>query len=87
MSAKKNKIKSRIAWGIAIVLAIGALMSSILPFLFMVLNSFKGKFEMLTKGIFSLPESLNFKNFQEVLQGGFTGYFLNRRNAADEFCQ
>lgn len=74
---KKAKIKSRISWGIAIFLAVLALLVSILPFIFMVLNSFKGKFEMLTQGVFSLPESLNFKNYLEVVQGGFTGYFLN----------
>lgn len=74
---KRTKIKSRISWSIAIILAVIALLSSILPFIFMVLNSFKGKFEMLTKGVFSLPESLNFKNYLGVLQGGFAGYFLN----------
>lgn len=70
-------VKSRISWGFAVILAVIALLCSILPFIFMVLNSFKGKFEMLTKGVFSLPGSLDFKNYLEVLQGGFIGYFFN----------
>lgn len=74
---KKSIIKSRISWIIAIVLAICALALAILPFIFMVLNSFKGKFEMLTKGVFALPNSLNVSNYQEVFQGGFVRYFIN----------
>ena len=74
---KKSIIKSRISWTAAIVLAICALALAILPFIFMVLNSFKGKFEMLTKGVFALPNSLNVSNYQEVFQGGFVRYFIN----------
>lgn len=48
-----------------------------MPFVFMVLNSFKEKFEMLTKGVFNLPDSLNFANYTEVLTGGFGRYFFN----------
>lgn len=46
-SIKKNKRKSVICWTVAFVLAIGYLIISCLPFIFMVLNSFKEKFEML----------------------------------------
>lgn len=74
---KKSIVKSRISWTAAIVLAICALALAILPFIFMVLNSFKGKFEMLTKGVFALPNSLNVSNYQEVFQGGFVRYFVN----------
>ena len=74
---KKNRIKSRICWAIALVLAAAMLVLSVLPFIFMVLNSFKGKFEMLTKGVFSLPASLNFSNYQEVIAKGFFHYFFN----------
>jgi raffinose/stachyose/melibiose transport system permease protein len=42
----------------------------------MVMNSFKGQFEMLTGGVFSLPESLSFANYADVFEGGFIGYFL-----------
>ena len=74
---KKNRIKSRICWAIALVLAAAMLVISVLPFIFMVLNSFKGKFEMLTKGVFALPDSLNTANYQEVLAKGFFRYFFN----------
>lgn len=74
---RKNRIKSRISWVIATILAVFAAVVAITPFIFMVMNSFKEKFEMLTKGVFSLPEKLNFANYQEVIQGNFFKYFLN----------
>ena len=74
---KKNKTKSVICWVIAFALAVFYLVVSFLPFIFMVLNSFKEKFEMLTKGVFNLPDSLNFANYTEVLTGGFGRYFMN----------
>ena len=70
-SYKKSRRKSIIAWVIAFVLAIGAAIVSFTPFIFMVLNSFKEKFEMLTKGVFQLPDQLNWSNYTEVLTGGF----------------
>lgn len=73
----KSKGKSIFSWGIAFILAIFWLIISFLPFVFMVLNSFKEKFEMLTKGIFRLPEKLNWSNYTEVLSGGFGNYFKN----------
>ena len=74
---KKNKRKSIICWVFAFALAIFYLIVSFMPFIFMVLNSFKEKFEMLTKGVFNLPDSLNFANYTEVLTGGFAKYFMN----------
>ena len=74
---KKNKRKSIICWVIAFALAVFYLIVSFMPFIFMVLNSFKEKFEMLTKGVFNLPDSLNFTNYKEVLTGGFGRYFMN----------
>src|SRR5699024_8115403 len=74
---KKSRVKSIICWVIAFALAIFYLEVSFLPFIFMVLNSFKEKFEMLTVGVFELPQSLNFANYQEVLTGGFGKYFMN----------
>lgn len=74
---KKNRMKSRIAWAIAFVIAIAYLLISILPFIFMVLNSFKEKFEMLVKGVFELPDTLYWSNYIEVLKGGFWRYFIN----------
>ena len=76
-SYKKSRRKSIIAWIIAFVLAIGAAIVSFTPFIFMVLNSFKEKFEMLTKGVFQLPDQLNWSNYTEVLTGGFANYFKN----------
>lgn len=72
---KKSRIKSRISWAIAIILALFAVVVSITPFIFMVLNSFKDKFEMLTKGVFALPDKLNIGNYTEVIQGNFWSYF------------
>lgn len=74
---KKSKIKSRISWTIAIILAVLMAIISITPFIFMVLNSFKEKFEMLTKGVFTLPDKLYLDNYVEVISGKFAGFFVN----------
>ena len=74
---KKSRVKSVTAWTVAFILAIFWLAVSFMPFVFMVLNSFKEKFEMLTKGVFQLPDSLNWNNYTEVLKGGFGTYFKN----------
>ena len=74
---KKSKIKSRISWTIAIILAVLMALISITPFIFMVLNSFKEKFEMLTNGIFTLPDKLYLDNYAEVISGKFAGFFVN----------
>lgn len=74
---KKSKIKSRISWAIAIILAVLMALISITPFIFMVLNSFKEKFEMLTKGVFTLPDKLYLDNYAEVISGKFAGFFVN----------
>ena len=60
---KKTTIKGHISWAIACVLAAFWLLITILPFIFMVLNSFKDKFEMLVKGIFQLPDKFNTTNY------------------------
>lgn len=74
---KKNKRKSMIAWTFAFIIATFYLIISFLPFVFMVLNSFKEKFEMLTKGVFQLPDTFYWSNYTEVLGGGFLNYFIN----------
>lgn len=74
---KRNKLKSRIAWTIATILAIFMALISILPFFFMVLNSFKEKFEMLTKGVFEFPETFYIENYKEVISGKFVTFFIN----------
>lgn len=74
---KKTKIKSMAAWTAAVILAAGMLIVAVLPFFFMVLNSFKNKFEILTNGVFALPQKMNLANYANVLSGGFVRYFLN----------
>lgn len=74
---RKNKVKSRIVWGIAIVLAMVQLVIAVLPFFFMILNSFKERFEMLTEGVFSIPNTLYLGNYQEVLGGKMLRFFTN----------
>ena len=60
---KKTTVKGHVSWIIACVLAAFWLLITILPFIFMVLNSFKDKFEMLVKGIFQLPDKFNTTNY------------------------
>jgi raffinose/stachyose/melibiose transport system permease protein len=72
-----DQTKRVISWTFAIGFAVCCLIISILPFIYMVLNSFKGKFEMLTKGVFSFPESVNWFNYIAVLSGGFFRYLGN----------
>ena len=74
---RETKIKSVISWIIALIFAVAALVVAILPFIFMVLNSFKNKFELLTNGVFAIPQEFNVSNYQEDLSGGFTRYFFN----------
>lgn len=73
----KPKKTNPAAWIICVILAVIWTVIAIVPFIFMVLNSFKDKFEMLVKGIFQLPETLNWANYQEVLTGNFFRYLLN----------
>ncbi len=74
---RQSKLRSRIAWGIAILLALVWLLVTLLPFVFMVLNSFKEQFEMLRKGIFQLPDTLYLDNYTGVISKGFLNYFLH----------
>lgn len=74
---KIGKLKSYITWLMAIIFAVTTLIICVLPFIFMFLNSFKEKFEMLTKGIFTLPDRWDFINYIEVLKGNFFMYFKN----------
>ncbi len=73
----KTKIRSRICRIIAFAFAVLALLLTVTPFAFMVLNSFKGRFEILMKGVFALPERLNVSNYLEVIQGDFRNYLVN----------
>lgn len=64
-----------VAWIVAFILAGIWMLATALPFLFMVINSFKGQFEMLQKGIFQLPESWYPENYIEIMKKGFLNYF------------
>lgn len=74
---KKTKVKSAVSWIIAVIFAVAGLILAVVPFIFMILNSFKDKFEMLTEGIFALPKEWSFANYQTVLEANFPRYFLN----------
>jgi raffinose/stachyose/melibiose transport system permease protein len=72
-----ERLKSRIAWTIAFIFALFWAFIAGVPFIFMVLNSFKGQFEMLKKGVFQLPDSWYPENYIEILSKGFLHYFSN----------
>jgi len=73
---RASKIKSRIAWTIAIILALIWLILTLTPFFFMIMNSFRKQFDMLQQGVFHLPDPWFFENYVEVVTHGFFGYFL-----------
>ena len=73
---KIAKIKSRVAWGIAFFFAIVLLFVALIPFSFMIINSFKEQFDMLMNGVFNLPETWVFGNYAEVIKHGFFNYFF-----------
>ena len=73
---RKSKIKSRIAWGVAIFFACIWLVLTLTPFFFMIINSFRKQFDMLQQGVFHLPDPWFFDNYTNVVSHGFFGYFL-----------
>lgn len=73
---RKEKMKSRIAWGIAIFFACFWALVALIPFIFMVMNSFRKQFDMLSQGVFHLPDPWYFANYPYIVQNGFFGYFL-----------
>jgi len=77
LKVKQSKRKKVIAWTIAGIFSAIYLVISLAPFIFMVLNSFKQKFEMLVGGVFSIPKSLDFSNYTSALKGNFLHYLMN----------
>lgn len=73
---KKEKRKSRFAWAIAIIFACFWSLIVLVPFIFMILNSFRKQFDMLQQGVFHLPDPWYFQNYIEVVTNGFFGYFF-----------
>ena len=72
----KAKVKSKIAWAIAIFFACIMLVITLTPFFFMIMNSFRKQFDMLQQGVFHLPDPWYFQNYVTVVTNGFFGYFL-----------
>ena len=73
---RKSKMKSRIAWGVAIFFACIWVVLTLTPFFFMIINSFRKQFDMLQQGVFHLPDPWYFKNYTNVVTHGFFGYFM-----------
>ena len=73
---RKERRKSRVAWGIAIFFACVWLVIALVPFFFMVMNSFRKQFDMLSQGVFHMPDPWYFENYVNVVANGFFGYFL-----------
>ena len=72
-----KRIKHNLAWTVAIVLAVLWAIAAFLPFVYMVLNSFKDRIELMTGNMFALPKVWQIGNYIEVLSGHFMRYFLN----------
>lgn len=74
----KSKKPSEIIASIIVVLLVAAwTVITIVPFIFMVLNSLKEQFDMLLNGTFAWPEQFMWSNYTEVLSDGFANYFIN----------
>lgn len=74
MKEKRGQIGYKLVVGFFVILWS---LIAIVPFFFMVLNSFKERFEMLTKGIFTLPNTWYFENYKSVFEGNIGIYFMN----------
>ena len=72
---RKEKIKSKIAWGIAFFFAVFWMLVALIPFVFMILNSFRKQFDMLSQGVFHMPDPWFFDNYPGIVRNGFFGYF------------
>ncbi len=71
----KEKMKSRISWTIVFILALFWVFVTLVPFLFMIINSFRKQFDMLSQGVFHFPNPWYFDNYPHIVQNGFFGYF------------
>ena len=73
---RREKRKSRIAWGIAIFFAIIWVIVTVGPFIFMVINSFRDRKMMGRQGVLHFPDPWYFQNYPDVVTNGFFGFFL-----------
>lgn len=75
---KKILITKNIATKIIVaILALGWLIITFIPFMFMVLSGLKEQFEMLMGSVFDLPKKLYLQNFIDVFNGNIFSYFKN----------
>ncbi|MBP5728999.1 MAG: carbohydrate ABC transporter permease, partial [Clostridia bacterium] len=76
VNPQREKVKSRIAWSVAIFLAVIWVIVTVGPFIFMVINSFRDKKMMGRQGVLHFPDPWYFQNYPDVIMNGFFGYFL-----------
>ncbi|RQR27581.1 carbohydrate ABC transporter permease [Burkholderia sp. Bp9142] len=60
-----------------LLLGLAWLAVTTIPFLFVIVTSFKTQEETYSASVWALPSSLNFVNYREVLHGAFLGYLEN----------
>ena len=73
---RREKMKSRIAWGIAIFFACIWVVVTVGPFIFMVVNSFRDRKMMGRQGVLHFPDPWYFQNYPDVINNGFFGFFF-----------
>lgn len=73
-SSPATRITGRVA---VPVLGLFWLAVTTVPFLFMVMTTFKTQEESYSSSVWALPESLNFVNYRDVLSGPFLAYLKN----------
>ena len=76
VNPQRERTKSRIAWAIAITLAVIWLIVTLTPFIFMLLNSFRDKKSMGRQGVLTFPNPWYFQNYPDVILNGFFGFFF-----------
>lgn len=71
------KTKRALVWAPILILATCWLVIAGMPFLFMVLSTFKERFEIIKGGVFALPNAFYTDNYKTVFIGNFWSYFRN----------
>ncbi len=74
---KSSRSTDKILNVIIFLLVVIWTLATLLPFVFMVLNSVKEQFDLLYNGAFAWPEVFYVENYQEVISGDFFTYFKN----------
>ena len=69
--------KNILIWTIVFILAIFWLFATGAPFIFMIMTMFKQQLEILTSGVFSLPQGFYTENFVKIITGNYWVYFFN----------